>query len=348
MLMNGLAWSIALGQGSWTVPRGMMALPLIVALALTGSTAPARADLTINATYDPSMAAVAGAEASIAAAISNITSSISSPNNITVSIYFQSVSTGLGESNTTTYNETYYDYYNNLKAVATSPTQLTALASLVGGAPTSESSVNPATGTNMMSLTSAEARNVGFSSDVAGAGPGGAYDSVISLNTSLTSPPNSLNGSTYSLQSVATHEIDEVLGIGGSGSTIGSGSGSPAGDLDLFRYSSAGVLSYTTDTTATPYFSINGGNTPLTYFNQAGNGSDYGDWASSAVPQVQDAFGTPGSSPTLGTNELTAFNVIGYSVSVPEPTSVLMVGVGLALTAWKFGPRKPARTPAPV
>ncbi len=318
---------------------------------------PARADLTINATFDSSITSLANAtqiEASINSAIANVTSSITSPNNITVSIDFQNMSSGLGQSSTTFYNVHYFDYYNAFKAVATSPAQLAALASL-GAAPTNESSVNPASMAAPRSLIHVGRGGVTLGFTTPGAtGPGGSFDSVIGLNTSLTSPPNGLNSNTYSLQSVATHEIDEVLGIGGAGSNLGN-SGA-VGDLDLYRYSALGVRSYTTDPSATPYFSINGGATVLSYFNQAGGGSDYGDWASNPNPagfgpQVQDAFGTPGTSLMLGPNEITAFNVIGYGVlpsSVPEPTSVLMVGVGLALTVWKYRPRKTAKTPAPV
>ena len=47
-------------------------------------------------------------------------------------------------------------------------------------------------------------------------------------------------------------------------------------------------------------------------------GSDYGDWHTSGTPQVQDAFGTPGVNIALGSNEITAFNVIGYDL-VPAP-----------------------------
>jgi hypothetical protein len=92
--------------------------------------------------------------------------------------------------------------------------------------------------------------------------------------------------------------------------------------MDLFRYSGNGMRTYTTDPTATAYFSINGGATNLTNFNQSGNGADYGDWATGPTPQVQDAFATPGAIINLGPNELTALDVIGYSlVPVPEAGS---------------------------
>ncbi len=119
------------------------------------------------------------------------------------------MSSGLGQSSTTFYNVHYYDYYNAFKAVATSPAQLAALASL-GAAPANGNSGNPVNGSTLITISSAEGRNLGFNTPGA-TGPGGTFDSVIGLNTSLTSPPNGLNSNTYSLQSVATHEIDEVL-----------------------------------------------------------------------------------------------------------------------------------------
>ncbi len=284
--------------------------------------------LTINATFDPSLDGTE--QAAIDAAISNIEASITSPHNITVSIYFDSMTGGLGESDTSEDNLSYYNYYNAYKAVATSPAQLAALASL-GTAPTPGSG-NPVNGNSEIIVTTAEARNLGFTgfeTDASILVNGSDYDSEISLNTGITSPPNSLSGN-YSLQSVATHEIDEALGIGGTGSSL-TGTGSltgPVGDLDLYRYSAPGVRSYSNDAQNQPYFSINGGETVLSYFNQEA-GADFADWQTGSQPQVQDAFGTPGASPVLGPNELTAFNAIGYELIAPEPSTFALVGLGL-------------------
>ena len=196
---------------------------------------------------------------------------------------------------------------------------------------------NPVNGNTEVEITSAEGRNLGFNT------PGDVmtiYDSEIALNFSLTSPPNTLDGSTYGLEAVAMHEIDESLGIGGSGSNLtGTGSLTGAiGDLDLFRYSAPGVRNYSNTQTTSPfaYFSIDGGNTVLSYFNQT-SGADFGDWLSNPIPngfgvQVQDAFGEPGTNPALGVNELTAFNAIGYQlITAPEPSTFALAGLGLAL-----------------
>jgi hypothetical protein len=310
-----------------------------VAIAFFGACRPAYASsLTIDGTFSSSITSLSDAaaiEVAIDAAISVIEGDITSPNNITVAIDFTNMSSGLGENNSGAVTVSYFEYYNALKAVATSPDLLTALASL-GAAPVNNSSPNPVNGSDEVELTTAEARNLGFGGAPQISGTGGPFDAVVELNTSITSPPNGLSGF-YSLESAAMHELDETLGIGGDGSTLAN-SGGAIGDLDLYRYSAPGVRSYTTSASAVSYFSIDGGNTVLSYFNQVA-GADYADWSSDPIPpgfgvQVQDAFSEPGTNPTLGTNELIAFQSIGYQVTTaPEPSTLLLSGSMLAIVA---------------
>jgi PEP-CTERM motif len=322
-------------RGSTVVQTGL--LSICAAVVVVGANQPAYATLTIDPTFDTSITSLpdaTGIEGAISAAIATVEADISSPNNITVSIDFQNMTSGLGQSVTGIYLPTYYQYYNAFKAVATQPDQLTALASL--GAAPGPGTPSPVDGIGSVAITSAEGRNLGFDT------PGvvdGSFDSQISLNTSITFPPNPNDGSTYGLEAVANHEIDEALGIGGTGSWIGE-SEPAVGDLDLYRYSAPGVRSFSTVQTTSPfsYFSIDGGDTVLSYFNQTA-GADYGDWLSNPIPagfepQVQDAFGEPGTNPVLGPNELIAFNAIGYDVVsqtvVPEPTTWAMMLLGFA------------------
>ena len=167
------------------------------------------------------------------------------------------------------------------------------------------------------------------------------------MNLSRTGPqdPNK-----YDLEAETTHEVDEALDIGGSRSILSFPSTVPTGavgSLDLFRFASAGVRSFTTSATATAYFSIDSGAINLTNFNDGSGGSDFGDWATGQTPQVQDAFGSPGVDVNLGSNELTALEVVGYNlVSVPEPgisalllSGLIAIGIlrsrGLSSPMWR-------------
>jgi hypothetical protein len=145
--------------------------------------------------------------------------------------------------------------------------------------------------------------------------------------------------SKYDLESVMLHETDEMLGIGGAGSALNQviagaqSSLDPPGPLDLFRFSAPGVVSYSTSTSATAYFSINGGVTNIAGFNQNGatDNSDMGDWVQGGPVLVQNAYGTPGAMPNLATPELDAFQVVGYNLApaVPAPDPLSVIGTCL-------------------
>lgn len=307
--------------------------------------------LTITPTFDSSITSdpnAAAIEGAINAAISNVTSSITSSQNLSVSILFQEQSTGLGNSNTAVTEVTYGQFYNALSTIATANPGNTNLQTALASLPNQTN--NPVNGSQYVQVTTAEARNLGFNASPSG------YDGTISLNTSITTPGSPDSSLQYDLQAVATHEIDEVLGIGGDGSTIGENlfGNNAVGDLDLYRYSAPGTYSYSTTQTTSPYsyFSIDGGNTVLSYFNQT-TGADYGDWLSNPIPsgfnpQVQDAYATPGASPTLGTSEITAFEAIGYDPTqqgtpTPEPGSLTLMAIGMGGMALYLRRRKTAK-----
>ena len=295
----------------------------------------ARAQLVIEPTFDSSITSLPDAstiEASIDDAISRLDAAIENP--ITVSIDFQDMSSGLGESDTYVNNLPYSQYLSDLKNnQILSGNDTTALNSLPA------QSHNPVNGNRNVTLTLPLLRAIGESSL---GDNGGGFDSTISLNLSdmNVSRTGTQNPDDYDLEAVATHEMDEVLGVGGSGSELASGTTGAVGPLDLFRYSAPGVRSYSQSENIAPYFSINGGTTNLVYFNQY-SGADYADWgngvtpaeeAGNTPPQVQDAFGTPGVDVNLGVNELTALDVVGYNLEpVPEPgTPALLAVAGLA------------------
>ncbi len=312
-------------------------------VALAAAAAPVRAGLVIDAFYDTSILNLPtqnrnAVEAGIQAAISRVESVVANP--ITVNIGFEIVSGGLGQSETAINNLPYTTYLSDLEHhQILSANDRTALASLPGsttGAP-NPSGNNPVNGNADVFLTLPLLRALGESTL---GDNGGDLDGLIGLNTSIMnlSRTGTQNPSFYDLQAVAGHEIDEVLGIGGTGSVLqlaGSYTGQanptgPVGVLDLYRYSGNGVRSFSLNpSAATPYFSIDGGNTDITHFNQNGaNGEDFADWGTNPTHQLQDAVGFPGHDLNIGTNEETALDVVGYNLATPEPSTFVLAAIG--------------------
>lgn len=304
--------------------------------ALTAAALPAQATLNIVPTFDSTITSdpnaatiVAGINAAIARVANNIA------NNTTVTITFSEMNTGLGQSSTLHYTIPYSTYYNALITGQTpSAADTTAKTSL--GTPPTPNGPNPVNGDTSVFVQTSLARTLGIANY-------GGSDGTISLNTSIMnlSRTGLQNSSFYDLQAVVGHEIDEVLGIGGPGTSLPATTG-PIGVLDLFRYGAAGVRSFTTSTSAVSYFSIDGGVTKLVNFNQASTG-DYADWGNGNISgsqvgnspaQLQDAFGSPNTKVDIGPNELTALDVVGYNLAaVPEPGTVALSVIGLMAVA---------------
>ena len=219
------------------------------------------------------------------------------------------MSSGLGQSQTYISTVPYSTFYNAWVATSKTTNDVIAVANVSGGAS------NPVNGGASITASLPLFRALGFS-----ANPPGSWDSTVSVNISLINlTRTSIDPSKYDLQAVVTHEMDEVLG---TPSGVGESTIQPA---DLFRYTLEGTRTYTT-AGDDAYLSIDGGVTDLARYNQNANG-DYGDfWSISnhSPVRVQDAFGTPGSTPDLGV-ELTLLDVLGWDfvAANPAPQPVL-------------------------
>ena len=139
----------------------------------------------------------------------------------------------------------------------------------------------------------------------------------IGLKTSITNLSPSENDPTkYSLYAVVCHEIDEVLGTSSTLNGLKNTDPTPTSGAveveDLFRYDNSGNRSFSTNILTQAYFSLDG-QTLLARFNQK-EGGDFGDWYSPGgqIPQVQDAFATPGATP-LPAAELRVLDALGYN-----------------------------------
>jgi PEP-CTERM motif len=296
-----------------------------------------------NITSDPNAAAIEGIiNTAISFYNNNLTTATASPVNVLID--FQEGG-GLGGSLTGSYGVSYSNNYLPALAAANSgdATDTTALA----GLPATE----PISGGDQLDLKSANGRALGLNT------PGfinGSYDGQITLNTSLTTPGSPGSSLQYSLLAVTEHEIDEVLGLGSDeGDATGGDFFSHPAPEDLFRYTTGDVRAWNQSTVCganssgpLAFFSLDG-TTDLSVFNNCNNGGDYGDWYSAAgdfpgfLPQVQDAFATPGSSPFLvrSSPEVVALDAIGYNLSsaaaaTPEPGTLVLFGGGLAALAF--------------
>ncbi len=278
--------------------------------------------LVIDALYDSSV--TSSEQTIISSAISTYEKMFTNPMSVTIEFVTGSISGG--SSMVGDYLSPYASYTNSLaaNAVANGNTiEATAYNNLSHGNTAAQ-----------VLFTSADGRALGClscSGTVAGTGS-------VSSSTLVDGIVTIGSGYYGNSSQVIYHEIDEVLGIGGQGSVINSSmTSSPPlyngqttiGALDLYRYSAPGVASLTNSTSATSYFSINGGATNIVGFNQSGVG-DYGDWAASSGCYIQtyDTCTNPAPLSTLSP-EGVALQAIGYDVAVPEPSTVAILAVGL-------------------
>ena len=311
------AVSVAVGSGSGTGIH-------------TGSLTPT--NLTIIPTFDGSITSDSNSgaiEAGINAMITRVEADITNP--ITVNITYAEENSGLGGSESFFYpNIPYSTYLNSLQHnQILSPSDNTALASLPAG-PNNPVDGSPGVNVNVMLATALGIQNF--------TGTAG----TISLNTSIMNlaRTGSQNPSFYDLQSVAGHETDEILGIGGP---VRSSQTRRLVRLVclIFSVRLPWCASFTTNPSVNAYFSIDGGTTNLVNFDQNNEGrADFADWgngipnaeAGNIPPQMQDSFGTPGAMVNIGPNELTALDVVGYNLApVPEPGSMAILAAAVAM-----------------
>jgi hypothetical protein len=325
--------------------RLVAAMAGVAVLTLAG---PGQA-LTIAPTFDSSITSSPNA-AAIEAAINQVTQTyrmFSNPAKVSIDFQLGNLGGPGGESLFTLYEDSYAGYEFGALAhdAAANPWNhvlATAQANLAAGN----------TADNILG-TSANFRALGYiGADGLLGSDGlidGTFDGIVlldaaSVQAGLYSFAPTVGPGQYSGLDILYHEVDEVLGIGGAGSTLnfvanGIDVGG-MGPLDPYRYDYfTGLKSFTTDPNTIAYFSIDGGKTAIAPFNQInppGFSGDYADWGRFAcddgLHSIQEWAGCGGEPhlPFTSTGwESTALQSIGYNM-VPEPGiwTLMILGLG--------------------
>jgi hypothetical protein len=271
----------------------------ILAAAASSALAIPASALVINATYLSSVTSLSYAS-QIEAATNYVISEYESlySNNITLNIDVNAGTTGLGGSSTNLQFSSYSAIRGKLAGLNSSSDQTTAAGYVPGSDPT---------GSSQWLVPNAEDKALGLGS------PGG-IDGTFTFNENQNytfDPFNRGVGGDYDFIGVEEHEFSEIMGrISGLGGTFGTGKASYL-PFDLYRFTSPGVRNLTNGNNI--YFSYNGGNTNLKYYNYPnGNGSDPQDWLTT-VPDSYNAFGGTGAQEALSDVDLNVMHVLGYN-----------------------------------
>ena len=330
---------------------------------------PADASLDILPTFDSSITAL-GDAAAVEAAISNATHAIQGnfANSFDVPILFKAAHGGrdgfLAMTNSTFSPRTYRDYVGLLESAAAAHPGNAALKTAVSNLGSGNKG-----GTDGVIVTNTVLQALGVPASDAPGGydangnfiGSGAFDGVITLNVdqpfTYTEPVPVYDGHnmTYDATRAVEHEIDEVLGGGGSGSTLNYvsqfGTDNPdsvftfyQGALDLYRYSAPETPSFSTSESAEAYLSVDGGASEIVGFNTSSQG-DFGDFGPNSdscagggfggpAGLIQDAFNCNNETAekfTSASPEYEMLELIGYDPTVISETStwlMLLVGFG--------------------
>jgi hypothetical protein len=328
------------------VGRGIALMMLVGVASLALAPNASANGLTITPTFDISITSNANAaqiEGAINTAISTMEGLFTNSVTIPVTFTYNPGAPGnLESTNQTYYDTTYNSYVSLLQADSTAnpgnTVLATALANLTKG--------NDSNGSQDLAVAGSQLAMLGVASTPANA--------VVNINSNqVFAFSHPVSSSQYDAIGGMEHELDEVLGGGGAGSTLNSVGGScvatpsgffcnKVGPTDLYRYSAANTPSFTTSASATPYLSVDGGVTSIVGFNQNSNG-DYGDFTpqgAGAGQLIQNAFNSTGQDEayTSGSPEFQMLEAIGWNPSaaaVPEPSTLILLGTGLALAACK-------------
>ena len=338
---------------------GHHALALSALLAVAG---PAKAALIVTPTFASSITSLGDAsqvEAAITTAITAIDSLYANIGTIPVLFEYNAGLGGGAETDTATYDLSYSTYVSKLTADATANPANSTLSHAIANLPSASTLASDYGTTPGITVTGAFANIILKTSqslcfDASGtfhSSCGQSYEAVVTVSApssigNFYTPTSS--GVNSTAVSAVEHELDEVLGGGGAGTTLtdtSSGNPSYLGPTDLYRYASTGgctaatglshTLSWNDNSATIACYSLDGGETAFAQFNQSGGGSDYGDFTL-PNPAIQDAYEPSTDAPVYSTlsPEYIMMESIGYN-PVPEPSILGLFAISVVGLGWR-------------